>query len=825
MPTIDQLPPAQSVGDRDELAISQNGDTLRATRAQILAGVQPALAVPGGSLLGRLSAGVGAPEVIGIGANLTIANNNLIAPAPFNITGLPQAAYPQPADQVPIGQGGNNSAVTYDTFFSGLHNIPGISASNLVVTPRGAPGPRPLTEITADAISIASFGAIGDGITDDTSAFSAALASGRSIWLDSRIYIVNGAVSVMSTPALFGVPGGTIIRRLASLGGGPWITVSCPALSVFGVAFDGNSLLANDASLVCVTSACLATIFRDCAFHNSAGPQHGNGLELDMAPGSQHSVVHCGFQSNAQNGCLATGPGQLSIRNCGASNNGAAGVSVSICETYSIDSCVCSSNQIGISTGSWNGQEMNSPLSYSSIVSNNSCSGNASWGFALQGSALVIYGNAALSNGSNIAGGGYLCRLATSILNTNSVNGGGAGFDARGCLSTMLKDNLITGCSTAIMLGGAQNCIVRANYVTGNGWGISITAIEPAISFALTGPLTIDSNWITISEPLGGGIHVLDGATGISIVNNDCNVIGSADVSQCLWLHTDTAIVSGNRWNNQSQVTIQAGTVAGVPSLVIPDIADEGLVTAAGEAISSVVTAHQASTIGQITFIRVTTAGSGYTQAQVGITGTGNGAAAQAIVSNGQVLWIIVTNPGSGYGPIGSAAVVTITGDGAGAQATAFVGLPPPSGRRVRLSCNLELQFSVGSAIPPIMTWTGGFFTVPAFGAIDLEGAFGGWRLAAGPSVDYVVPSGSGSVTLQSATGGSLTLRPSAGGALYIANAGEPVGCSSNVGRGAPTGQVSAPPGSDYRNLDGGPGNTFWIKQSSGDGSGWVAVA
>ena len=57
MPTIGQLPPAASVSDTDEIAIFQNGQTLSATRAQFLAGVQTALTLPQNTLLGGVGPG------------------------------------------------------------------------------------------------------------------------------------------------------------------------------------------------------------------------------------------------------------------------------------------------------------------------------------------------------------------------------------------------------------------------------------------------------------------------------------------------------------------------------------------------------------------------------------------------------------------------------------------------------------------------------------------------------------------------------------------------------------------------------------------------
>ena len=64
MPTIEQLDAARAAGDADFLMLSQNGVARKATRAQVVAGLQPALAVPQGRLLGRSTAGSGPPEAL-----------------------------------------------------------------------------------------------------------------------------------------------------------------------------------------------------------------------------------------------------------------------------------------------------------------------------------------------------------------------------------------------------------------------------------------------------------------------------------------------------------------------------------------------------------------------------------------------------------------------------------------------------------------------------------------------------------------------------------------------------------------------------------------
>ena len=57
MPTIDELAQATASSDGDELVVSQNGVARKVTRAQIVAGLQPQLAIASGSLLGRSTFG------------------------------------------------------------------------------------------------------------------------------------------------------------------------------------------------------------------------------------------------------------------------------------------------------------------------------------------------------------------------------------------------------------------------------------------------------------------------------------------------------------------------------------------------------------------------------------------------------------------------------------------------------------------------------------------------------------------------------------------------------------------------------------------------
>jgi len=825
MPTIDELPPAVSVSDTDEIMVSQTDIARKATRAQILSGVQPALALPQNSLLGRVSAGTGGPEIISLGANLPVTNGTIDAPAPFLVTALPVAGPPSPTDLVAIAQGGENAAANYAAFMGGLSVLSDISGSNLLVAPSGGVGNRLISDMLADAISIESFGAVGDGVTDNTAAFAAAAQSGRPLRLDARIYIMNGPLPIGAPIALLGVPGATVVRRLEIFSQQPWIEAAGASIYVSGIIFDENNLLASNSPAFQVDSSCISANFSDCQFLNASGASAGNGLLITCGIAAEHQLLDCQFLNNGANGIVVTGAGTVTLRNCVAQNNKAAGISVAPESASWLRGNSCNMNNIGISVGSWQSAANNSNTPVACFVEGNDCFDNTTWGIAVSGSSASISNNISMFNGTNTAGGGIVARLCVSRLTGNQVSGGFAGIDARTSWSSLIASNQVANAATGILLGGCENVSVSANFLTGNQWAIDVPAIEPSLSFNLSGPISIIENWIGFSAAQGGGIFVHDGCVGTSVVRNDFNGWGSATIGQAMWLHTDQAVVGGNSWNNQPVMSIQSSTVGGQSALVVPDIADEVLVLNVGSEIDSLLTDHQADTLGQIGFIRVMAGGSGYTSAEIEVAGSGDGAAAIAVVNQGQVIWIIVTNPGSGYGLLGNGATIIITGNGSGAAATAYVGLPVLGGRRLRLNCNCMVQLALNGTSPSQQNWTDFAITIPALGAAEIEGVFGAWRAVSFPAIDYLAPTGNGGAVLQSVGGGDVTLRPSAGGALQIASAAEPAGCTSTVGRGAPTGSIVAPPGSDFRNLNGGPGNTFWIKQTGTDATGWLAIA
>jgi len=155
MPTIDQLAPATAASDTDEVPISQGGTVRKVTRAQILAGVQPQIAVGSGNLLGRISTGVGSPEPIAVGENLSLANGTLSADAnQFDICSLPAGTVPACEDLVPLGQNSEDTAVTYSQFMNGLCGVSNVDVSQLLITPTGSSTASKLGDFAANTLPL-----------------------------------------------------------------------------------------------------------------------------------------------------------------------------------------------------------------------------------------------------------------------------------------------------------------------------------------------------------------------------------------------------------------------------------------------------------------------------------------------------------------------------------------------------------------------------------------------------------------------------------------------------------------------------------------------
>lgn len=141
MPTITQLPAATAVQPSDEVVVSQNGNTVTATVGTLLASTQPAIMAAQGTLLGRISLGLGGPEAINPGIGLAISGGALTA------TGADHASYPaaaslQDTDQAVLNSAGAPKLLSLASLrglFSAGANI-GISSAGVISATAGSGG-------------------------------------------------------------------------------------------------------------------------------------------------------------------------------------------------------------------------------------------------------------------------------------------------------------------------------------------------------------------------------------------------------------------------------------------------------------------------------------------------------------------------------------------------------------------------------------------------------------------------------------------------------------------------------------------------------------
>lgn len=247
MPTIDQLAPAIAASDSDALVSSQNGIARKVTRAQIIAGLQPELSLSSGVLLGRSSAGAGAPEPIGVGANLLLNAGTISAAAtPFVVGALPGGLVPVSGDLIPLSQDGTNVAVSYSQFASGLTGLSGVDASSMTVSVAGKV--ETLGVFAANAISVAGATMSGPLVLNGMPA--APLQAAPKQYVDNQV--------ATSLPAAGGALAGTLTGTTASFSGALSVggTLNCTGvLSVGGDivasngAFSGSLTAASSVQL------------------------------------------------------------------------------------------------------------------------------------------------------------------------------------------------------------------------------------------------------------------------------------------------------------------------------------------------------------------------------------------------------------------------------------------------------------------------------------------------------------------------------------------------------------------------------------------------
>jgi hypothetical protein len=403
------------------------------------------------------------------------------------------------------------------------------------------------------------------------------------------------------------------------------------------------------------------------------------------------------------------------------------------------------------------------------------------------------------------------------------------GIDSGGSIYSDVSANHVTGHSFGLNCGGGTAVRIEGNTIQDmSSWAILVNNVETdasGVNFGMpTSGLVLTGNWIGMNGAAASGILLRDGPQGVVIARNYFVGANGASLANCLWANTDAAIIEGNRWNFALRHFANPTLFNSLQTMIVPDIADSVMVTSAPSGVQSMLTNYQVNSYGQLTFVRVTNGGSNYTTATVSISGPGIGATARAVLSNGAIIGIVMVSPGSGYGGTGTTLPVTISGDGTGATATAYAGVPIPEERRLRVRCNTSVRFARTGSSPVQENWTGTDITAAANSDVEWTGSFNTWRTSFFSSADYVLPDAAGGALVRSIGNADVQLRPAGSGRIRLTSDTETTGCLELIGRNPPEGAVAAPPGSTYRNLNGGIGTSFYVKRTGTGNTGWFSI-
>jgi hypothetical protein len=137
---------------------------------------------------------------------------------------------------------------------SGATNSPTwITPNNLLVTATGSTTARTLANRFATALNVKDFGAIGNGIADDTAAIQLAIdycisQNGRTLFFPQGTYIISSTINITDACELLGENLSSIIQTSASFSNGDAFYVTGP-LSQVGRAITINNIFFNASAI------------------------------------------------------------------------------------------------------------------------------------------------------------------------------------------------------------------------------------------------------------------------------------------------------------------------------------------------------------------------------------------------------------------------------------------------------------------------------------------------------------------------------------------------------------------------------------------------
>jgi parallel beta-helix repeat protein len=644
---------------------------------------------------------------------------------------------------------GNAGATTQDVL-----SVDASGNINGIVKATGSTASRSLANRFADVVNVKDFGAVGDGVTDDTIAIQSAINITTEVFFPSGTYIVSSLL-IPSDTTLSGEAGpSSIIKRKNNTSNGYFIKANIQKnIGFYNLTIDGNKANQTVGYHNLLFTECEEVSIKQCKLINA---KTFAGISIEGGTNEENisrSIIEGNFfEDNDNSGIYINKESYISIEANHFTNNGGDGITVinyvfppvSNVQNYFIingNRCIQNVNGIrfvGFYEGGTPSQPFPGPLMPPQkcvIISNNICKSNSQYGIAFQGVGGNVFGNYCERNGTTVSDGGILANCwNTSVTNNIIYDNAYWGIDAGGSRNVIVSNNVVSyqGLTSGlggngVNIGGSVNSQVSDNILEANGTTGTASSSIYSSGYEFGGSwfeqtasnISITSNTITLGDPSRIGIYLNNGGNNYIISNNQITA-ASANKAFILQGGTETLdLFESNNvdWSNAPGYTV----IASASSVIIPDIGSNIFISGTTN-INNILTFSDNQLSGKVRFVEITNGGSGYNPAlppSVSFSGGGGaGAAGTALVSNsGKVIGVQMTNLGSGY----TSAPTVAFGSGA-ATGNAKIGCNNFFNRVIRLQFLGSLTVNTGGNLVLSSAYSASSGKV-----LTLKGAFGNW--------------------------------------------------------------------------------------------------